>query len=111
MASSSGFDQTLTKSGYSIQVIVTPSKRGPNNVMVHVMDKSNKMVGVMSVSSEWSLPSAGLEALTFELPESMPGMYAADISQLVIAGTWNLRVDVLIDDFTKIIFRFEVPIS
>ena len=108
---SQGFDETMTKNGYSLQVIVNPAKRGPNNVMAHVMDKNGKMIEVMSVTMEWSLPSAGLEPLQVDVPMSMPGMYMADLSQLVIPGTWSLRTDLLIDDFTKVIFRTEVPIQ
>ncbi len=106
-----GFDQTITKRGYSVQVILTPSKRGPNSMMAHVMDKDGKMINVMDVSSEWALPSAGLEAIAIPLENSMTGMYEAEIGQLVIGGIWDLRVDVLIDDFTKYIYRFEVPIQ
>ena len=111
IAATSGFETTIERSGYALQLMINPAKPGQNAVMAHIMDGDGKMFEALSVTTQWSLPSAGLEPLKIDLEQTMPGMYEADIGQIVISGNWELRVDALIDDFTKVIYRTEVPIQ
>lgn len=38
------------------------------------------------------------------------GEYYAEFREIVIAGEWELRIDVLVD-FTQLIYRMRVPIG
>ena len=110
-AATSGFETTIERQGYALQIMINPAKPGQNAVMAHIMDSDGKMFEALSVTTQWALPAAGLEPLKIELEQTMPGMYEADLNQIVISGNWELRVDALIDDFTKVIYRTEVPIQ
>jgi|GEM_PF-184973 len=111
LAVTSGFETTIERQGYALQIMINPAKPGQNAVMAHIMDSDGQMFEALSVTTQWALPTAGLEPLKIDLEQTMPGMYEADISQIVISGNWELRVDALIDDFTKVIYRTEVPIQ
>ena len=63
------------------------------------------------VTVEWSLPEAEVEPMQRVPIKNRPGTYQVDDALMSIPGEWHLRIDALIDDYTKAIFRTTVPIG
>lgn len=61
------------------------------------------------VAIELSRPAAGIEPIR-RVMTADNGSYVLEGPELAVAGTWTLRLDVLIDDFEKAIFETEIPI-
>ncbi len=106
-----GFETTIEKDGYQVTVRLSPGKAGPNNLEVNMTDTNGDPFEPLNITTYWSLPSAGLESMEVQIESTDPSTYSGDVSELIIPGTWNLRVDALITDFDKIMFRTEVPLG
>jgi copper transport protein len=58
----------------------------------------------------WSLPTGDIERARVAAMLPAPGVAVADGVVLPRAGRWSLRLDLLIDDFTKLTFKAEVDV-
>ena len=57
-----------------------------------------------------ALPEAGIEPGRHAAAMPRPGVYVAEGLALPRAGRWRLRLDLLVDDFTKLTFEGEIVI-
>jgi hypothetical protein len=44
-------------------------------------------------------------------PRDAPGRFTYHSNDLAMTGRWRITVQLLIDDFTRTSFRFEVPVQ
>jgi len=102
---------TAMVKGRQAVVVVTPARPGPNRVEVHVMQPDGAPLPAKEVAVQVALPSAGIEPIERRLASVEPGVYAADGVELPTAGAWAVRLDVLVSDFEKAVFRTEVPVG
>ena len=87
------------------EIEVAPALAGRNLIVVR-MDLARDP---KDVTIELSQPGAGIEPIRRQMSADN-GSYVLEGPELAIAGTWTVRVDVLIDDFEKAIFETAVPI-
>ncbi len=106
-----GFETIIEKNGYEVTVRLSPGRPGPNSLEIEMRDENGEPFEAMEMTTYWALPSAGLEALEVEMASSGLATFLTEVGELIIPGTWELRVDALISDFDKIIFRTEVPLD
>jgi copper transport protein len=58
----------------------------------------------------WTLPAMGIEALRIEAVAVEPGHFRGR-ANLPLAGEWQVRADVLVDDFTKLPFQARIVVA
>ena len=97
--------------GGQATLTVLPGRTGTNRLEAWVTDANGAPVSAREGTLSWSLPTAGIERA--RLPVALPAPGVATAAGLVLprGGRWLLRLDLLIDDFTKLTFegRIDVP--
>ncbi|WP_448192343.1 copper resistance CopC/CopD family protein [Azospirillum sp. sgz301742] len=106
-----GYRAAITQGGRMAMVEVVPARPGRNRVRVHLHGPDGVPFATTEAALEWELPAAGVAPLRRTLPATGPGEVGAEDIEMPIAGRWTLRLDVLIDDFDKAVFRTEIPIG
>jgi methionine-rich copper-binding protein CopC len=92
--------------GRMAEIEITPAKAGRNLIVARIgLPKPP-----MEVAIELSQKEAGIEPLRRVLT-LRDGAYVLDGPELLVPGTWNLTLDVLVNDFDKAFFDAEVPIQ
>ncbi|MBP2295895.1 copper resistance CopC/CopD family protein [Azospirillum rugosum] len=109
-AESTGFSTVVTVKGRPALITVTPARPGPNRLAVQIEQADGTPLDAQEVSAELALPSAGIEPISRVLGKAGPGIYAADGVELPLAGEWAVRVDALVSDFEKALYRTEVTV-
>jgi copper transport protein len=97
--------------GIILNLTVSPARPGPNLIILDFSDRKERPFEPQEVTVEWSLPEAEVEPLLTTPARNRPGTYQADDAVMTIPGEWHLRIDALIDDYTKAIFRTTVLIG
>jgi copper transport protein len=92
-------------------VTVSPARAGTNRIEVELADAAGVPLDALEVTTELAAPALGLEPLRRELARSGPGRFTLTTDDLALPGPWELRIDALVDDFTKLIFRTGMPID
>ena len=105
------FATTSTQQGYVLDVSVSPAKSGRGFLTVVVKNEEGVAFSPVAVNASLSLPALDIEAIKISLEPQAGGEYYADLREIVIAGDWELRIDVLVDDFTQLVYRMRVPIG
>ncbi|MBP2311711.1 copper transport protein [Azospirillum soli] len=105
------YTAAIVSKGRQAVVTITPARSGPNRIEVHLTQVDGSPLSVKEVTIQAALPSAGIEPLERALGSAGPGLYAADGVELPAAGAWAVRLDVLVSDFEKALFRTEVPVG
>jgi copper transport protein len=106
-----GFTTTMTQQGYSLDVSVSPAKPGRGVLSVVVKNEEGVTFSPVAITASLSLPALDIEAIKISLEPQAGGEYYANLREIVIVGDWELRIDVLVDDFTQLIYRMRVPID
>ncbi len=91
-------------------VEIYPARAGRNALTVSFAKRSGEALAPLEATLELALPGAGIEGLTVRLTPLAPGRFAADLAEIALPGRWHMRIDALISDFEKVIFRGEVDI-
>lgn len=105
------FKTSMAQQGFILDVIVSPAQAGRNSLKLTVRNEDGVALSPIGVNASFSLPALDIEAIRIGLEPRIDGEYYADLRNIVIAGEWELRIDVLVDDFTQLIYRMRVPIG
>ena len=106
-----GFTTTMEQQGFILDVSVSPAESGQRILTVVVKNDEGVAFSPLAVNASLSLAALDIEAIKVRLEPQVAGEYSADLREIAIAGNWELRIDVLIDDFTQLIYRMQVPID
>lgn len=101
---------TLTEAGYTVTLTVSPAERGHNVVAIDVGGPGGQRIVPVEVDVDLALPASGIEPMRRKAERDPSGWYVYHSDDMTLAGRWRIGVDVLIDDFTKKSFVFDVPI-
>ena len=93
------------------EITVSPGRRGVNRIEAVVTDASGALLTAQEASVEVAAPEAGIEAARTVAVMLGPGHYVAHGLALPLSGRWHLRLDLLVDDFTKLRFEGEVVLE
>ncbi|MBP0438038.1 copper resistance CopC/CopD family protein [Tianweitania sediminis] len=94
----------------NLALMIHPGALGQNHVSAQLSDADGKALAVQEVTTAWSLPSSGIEALERPLAKSPEGEVSGTVD-LPLGGDWVVQVEVLVSDFEKAVFRLEVQIA
>ncbi len=100
-----GFSIVTVRNGHMAIIDIDPARPGRNRIRLHLQDEDGKQLAAREATAEWELPAAGIAPLRRPLSSLGPGFFGSDDMELPLAGRWELRLDVLIDDFDKQVFR------
>lgn len=101
---------TLAGDGLRAVLVAIPGRAGANQIEVSLADASDVPRDAQEVRLRLALPEAGIEPLAYMLGRVAPGLYLAPAALVPVAGTWSVRLDVLVDDFTRIIIEGEMEL-
>jgi copper transport protein len=97
--------------GRSLVAVVAPARSGINQLTLFFSSADAQPLAPKEVDVRWSLPSLGIEPRRAVAAARLDGAYRIDTMNLAAPGRWDLRVDALIDDFTKVIFHARLDID
>ena len=103
---------TVVASGRSGQATLTliPGRIGANRLEAGVADRDGAPVMAREATLAWSLPAAGIEPIRVDAGLPLPGVVVAHDISLPQPGRWRLRLDLLIDDFTRLTYEGEIDV-
>ena len=104
------FSEAQTQDRYRVTLSVAPAAAGHNAFAVDVTDTEGRTVTPREVALELALPAAGIEPLRRQADRDTAGRFIYHGNDLALTGRWRIAAHVLIDDFTKVIVPFDVPI-
>ncbi len=106
-----GYSSVATAKGWQAAIGLDPARVGPNRLTIHLTQADGGPFDPKELVVELSQPAAGIEPLTRRPTRTSPGAFAIDGLILPVNGRWDLRIDALIDDFDKAIFRASLPVG
>ncbi len=103
---------SVVASGRGGQAILTllPGRLGVNRLQAGVTDQDGAPISAREARFAWSLPSAGIEPIRVAATLPLPGVVVAEGIPIPQPGRWRLRLDLLIDDFTKSTYEGEIDV-
>jgi copper transport protein len=79
---------------------VAPSQPGVNTLDLTITS-GGKPRKVMEVTLHLERPDLGIQAITRPMQHVGPGRYRLEGPELAVAGSWRIRIDLLVSDFAK----------
>jgi copper transport protein len=101
----------MVSGGLELTATVTPARAGSNQIDMSFRKADGSLLDPQEVSVIWSLAGAGIEPLEQTATHAGAGVYHLHRVNLIIAGDWTLRVEALINDFTKTAFETRLQID
>jgi copper transport protein len=107
-----GEEITVVAAGRGGQATFTllPGRMGSRRLTAWVTDLDGAPIRAREAAIRWSLPTGGLEPFVVAVDLPAPGVIAAADLDLPRPGRWQLRLELLIDDFTKLSFEAELAV-
>jgi copper transport protein len=102
--------QIVTQGEHHLVVVATPATIGWNRIDLYLMDGQGRSVGAKAAEISLALPSMGIEALRVDATAGAPGHFLGR-AELPVAGHWEVRAELLVDDFTKLPFRARIAVA
>jgi copper transport protein len=96
--------------GHDLILVTTPAAVGDNRIDLYLTDGRGKPVGAQAAEIAFALPAMGIEAMRADALAVEPGHFQGRID-LPFAGDWQVRADLLIDDFTKLPFQARIVVG
>ena len=97
--------------GGQATLTLVPGWPGANRLEAWVTDTTGAPVAAKEATVAMALPEAGIEPDRFRAAMPRPGVYVAEGLAVPRAGRWRLRLDLLVDDFTKLTFEGEIVVG
>ncbi len=95
------FSDTVFAGPLTVQVDITPTRRGPQTLHVYVFGPAGKAQPLADASAALSLPDAGVGPLPVPLTRVAPGHVIAEGMQVPLPGIWQLRLTLRVNDFDQ----------
>ncbi|MBQ1052846.1 copper resistance protein CopC/CopD [Micromonospora sp. C51] len=108
-ADSGYFSTTATSSLYSMQIEVSPARRGNNSVHLYAYTLDNQPLPVVEWQVTVALPAAGIEPIQVPLLPLTDNHATGEIS-LPAAGEWELRVTARTTEIDQATVTATVPV-
>lgn len=91
-------------------VEIYPARRGRNTLTASFATRAGGALAPLEASLELALPAAGVGPFGIKLAPLGQGKFTAEIAEFALVGRWRIRLDALVGEFEKVIFRGEVEI-
>jgi copper transport protein len=97
--------------GYLAVLTIKPSRVGRNILTIALSDPDGAPFDPLETVVELSMPGAGIEPLAQPPQQVAPGYYQLTTDALIRPGTWQLRLDVLVNEFEQVTFEVALPVT
>jgi copper transport protein len=87
--------------GMTLVVTVHPGRPGANSLDLVLVDSAGQAAEALELGLRLTPPAPDVEPLAATALPSSPGRFSVDAVDLPLAGRWQIRADVLVDDFTQ----------
>jgi len=104
-----GIERRATVRGTTLALRLSPGRAGTNRLHVVVEDADGAPLEVLEVQARFASGERGIEPVSRRL-EPADGHFTLETADLALPGTWQVRIDVLVTEFDKPIFAFELAI-
>lgn len=91
-------------------VTVDPGRAGRTSMTIRLISPSRSSLNPREVAVAVSSPSSGIEPFERHAVQASPGIWSSEDLVFPVAGTWQLRIDVLVSDFEKIVLEGKIEI-
>jgi copper transport protein len=105
------FDQTHVVDDALINVVVVPGVVGPTDIHLYVDNPAGGLTQPVGVTGTLSLESGGVTGIDIPFVDAGAKHWTANDVDVPIAGTWTLKIEVLLTDIDKATTTFNVPIG
>jgi copper transport protein len=105
-----GIAAEAVSGAYKANLAVMPGRAGLNTLELMVHDVKGMPIKSHEVTAEITKDDQGIEAFPRTAEAITGDRYQFAFVPMPYSGKWQVRVDVLVSDFEKAIFRFEVEI-
>ena len=96
--------------GRQALLTLSPGRPGSNRLEAWVTDEGGNPVVAREARLGLALPEAGIEPSRMAMTMPQPGSYMADGLLVIRSGRWRVRLDLLIDDFTRLTFEADLVV-
>jgi copper transport protein len=111
LSPSGPFSTTAELGPLELNLVVDPSRAGPNAVHFYLLDRSSgQPTDVAEVRLQASLPSGGIGPLRLQAKRLAPGHYVINGAPLTLPGDWQLRVEARRGEFELLTASVTVPV-
>ena len=108
----SGITVVASGRGGQATLSLIPGRAGSYRLEAGVTDPDGVPIAAREATIVWSAPTlVGIEPMRLAATAPLPGVVVADGLPAPRAGRWRLRLELLVDDFTKLTFEgeFDLP--
>jgi copper transport protein len=87
---------------YRLEMVVEPATTGPNDFHLYLFDRKTgaQVDRVEEMTVSLTQPDKGIGPIELDVPRKGPAHYERLDEALGVPGSWDVRVDVRVDDFT-----------
>lgn len=100
----------LSNDRYAIEATLAPGRIGDNDIEIILQPRAGAPAEPREVELRIGAPAAGIEPATHRARRIGPAHYQITDLPLWIAGPWEIRLGILVDDFTKVQAEAEVAL-
>lgn len=92
-------------------ITFAPPVSGRRTVSIFVQTPSFTLLAPKEVTLRMANPAAGIEPLTFPARSAGDGIWTVHDVIIPVGGTWNIGVDILIDDFERAVLEEAIELK
>jgi copper transport protein len=89
---------------------LTPQRAREPRVIVQVFDGEHNALTVKEVTLTLASPAAGIEPVRRAAAGSSGAQWRVDNLRIPLAGRWTVRIELLIDDYEKVVLEDEIDL-
>jgi copper transport protein len=104
------FVSTLSAGAVRIDTVLTPARRGPNELHLTALTASGGIQDTVDMTAQLSQPENDIAPIDVELIRAGPGHYLSKSFAVPFAGDWRLTVKALVTDVDEVTATAEVPV-
>jgi copper transport protein len=105
------FQAMVTTGDLRVSAVVTPARAGQNRIELEPVSHSGRRAHIDEVHALASLPGADIGPLRLEFHRRPGGRYVAGTAPLVVAGDWQLRLELRRGEFDLETGKLTIPIA
>jgi copper transport protein len=95
---------------YEIALELSPGRAGDNDIEIVLVPMHGGPKEPLSVKLRAGSPASGIEPMTLDATPVSPGRYRIDNVPLWAAGSWQIEIDILVDDFNRVRATTEIAL-
>lgn len=101
---------TVVGAGRSAEIILAFARAGPNRAELRWADAAGSPLVAQEVTLTAANPPAGVEPISRPAEAIGPGAWRVPDLLLLPGGTWSIEIEVLINDFEKVVLDTSVEL-